>query len=320
MRRETVVMRNVRRSLFAQARSNSCDGVLKLNLDTSLDNFDLFHKSVLPYEVSKVSPRISSETVLTRPASASPTRDMKQNDWLSHSIEQVCRKTLYKNIQYRTVNMSEFQKRSDKEVIPVQKKKVPEKPKSEMPSTPVQGNAKVGVATPNNHVGDKKGNMKTPENAKIALKTPKTSTPKGASSFVRRCCKRGSSFRLLKSSDKKSVRFASAEDLTLEERQSCSPNTNSLPKPGKYGQRSFEASCSRARAEEALESIYATVSPIVPSALQEVCQKLRFADDDQNTPVKGQGGKETPENSFVSPSVLPENSPLGHYLQWIVEQ
>ncbi|KAM7298300.1 hypothetical protein ISCGN_018903 [Ixodes scapularis] len=297
-------------------RTSSNDVVLKLNLDTSLDNFDLFHKSVLPYEVSKVSPQPSPRTPTTKTSSTAVAtdKDMKREDWLAHSIEQVCRKTLYKNIQYRTVNMSEFQ---DKEIVRVQKDKLPEKPKDDVASAPALPARACVTTTPNNANG-KKGNAKTPENSKIPPKTPKTSTPK--ESFMRRCCRRGSSFRLLKSSEKKNVRFASSEDLTLEERDS--PMTNSLPKPGKYGQRSFDTSgsSSRTKAEEALENIYAAVSPIVPSALQDVCQKLPFVDDDPRTPVKGRDTAENAEDSCVSPPALPENSPLGHYLQWIVEQ
>ncbi|KAH6924956.1 hypothetical protein HPB50_027027 [Hyalomma asiaticum] len=249
--------------------------VFKLNLDSSLDNLDLFHKSVLPYQVPKVSARTGC-----------PRVEGGQDDWLSHTIEQVCRKTLYKNVQYRTVNMSS-EAGSEKDVCHVQKDKLAEKPRIDTPrltsSTP---------GSPNN----KAAGMKTPENGKTAVpKTPKTSTPKSASSFIKRC-RRGSSFRLLRSSEKKNVRFASTEDLAAEERDSPSPSL---------------------KAEEALESIYAVVSPIVPTNLRDVCRRLPFADEDSTTPVKK---PETPECSFLNPAALPQNSPLGHYLQWIVEQ
>uniref|UniRef100_A0A224Y838 Protein inscuteable homologue C-terminal domain-containing protein n=1 Tax=Rhipicephalus zambeziensis TaxID=60191 RepID=A0A224Y838_9ACAR len=261
--------------------------VFKLNLDTSLDNLDLFHKSVLPYQISKVSPRIGR---------TSPREEVGQDDWLSHSIEQVCRKTLYKNVQYRTINMSS-EVGGEKDVCSVEKDKLAEKPKIDAPGpTP----APPAAGTPNN----KATGMKTPENARIAPpKTPKTSTPKSASSFMKRC-RRGSSFRLLRaSSEKKNVRFASTEDLAAEERQSPSI---------------VPSSESRVKAEEALESMYATVSPIVPKNLKDVCRRLPFADEEATTPVKR---PETPECSFLNPAhMLPQNSPLGHYLQWIVEQ
>ncbi|KAH7940100.1 hypothetical protein HPB52_021849 [Rhipicephalus sanguineus] len=260
--------------------------VIKLNLDTSLDNLDLFHKSVLPYQISKVSPRIGRTL---------PREEVRQDDWLSHSIEQVCRKTLYKNVQYRTINMSS-EVGSEKDVCFVEKDKLAEKSKIDTPgSTPVPPAAGI----PNN----KATCMKTPENARIAPpKTPKTSTPKSASSFMKRC-RRGSSFRLLRSSsEKKNVRFASTEDLAAEERHSPSL---------------VPSSESRVKAEEALESMYATVSPIVPKNLKDVCRRLPFADEEAMTPVKK---PETSECSFLNPAILPQNSPLGHYLQWIVEQ
>ncbi|XP_075531833.1 spindle orientation adaptor protein inscuteable isoform X1 [Dermacentor variabilis] len=260
--------------------------VFKLNLDTSLDNFDLFHKSVLPYQISKVSPGIGC---------APPSEEAGQEDWLSHSIEQVCRKTLYKNVQYRTINMSS-EAGSEKDVCHVQKDKLAEKPKIDAPhSTPAK------PAPPNNKATD----LKTPENVKVLVpKTPKTSTPKSASSFMKRC-RRGSSFRLLRSSEKKNVRFASTEDLAAEERDS--PNGSLVP-----------PSETRVKAEEALKSIYATVSPIVPTDLRDVCRRLPFADEDaMMSPVKK---TETPECSFLNSAVFPENSPLGHYLQWIIEQ
>lgn len=264
--------------------SEKSHGVFKLNLDTSLDNLDLFHKSVLRYQISKVSPRIGR---------SSPKQEVRQDDWLSHSIEQVCRKTLYKNLQYRTVNMSS-EVGGEKDVCFVEKDKLAEKQKIDAP-----GSTPAPPGTPNN----KATGVKTPEDARIALpNTPKTSTPKSASSFMKRC-RRGSSFRLLRaSSEKKNVRFASTEDLAAEERHSPSLAP------------SFEF---RVKAEEALESIYATVSPIVPKNLKDVCRRLPFADDEPATPVKK---LETPERSFVSPVMLPQNSPLGHYLQWIVEQ
>lgn len=312
-----------------QASSKSPDVVLKLNLDTSLDNFDLFHKSVLPYQVSKVSPQASPRIVIGGPASptSAPGKDVENEDWLAHSIEQVCRKTLYKNVQYRTVNMSS-ETGCEKDVAHVRKEKLPEKPKVDLqlPATPAAANKPpppptVAPVTPNNKSAAKKDNLRTPENAKIPPKTPKTSTPKSASSFMKRC-RRGSSFRLLRSSERKNVRFASTEDLTAEERDTPkNPAERLLVEPAKREQDSLEVSSdSRAKAEEALESIYATVSPIVPTPLREVCRKLPFADEDVKTPVRGQSGDETPECSFLNPAVLPENSPLGHYLHWIVEQ
>ncbi|KAK8780351.1 hypothetical protein V5799_018307 [Amblyomma americanum] len=285
--------------ISASGRSDSV--VRKLNLDTSLDNFDLFHKSVLPYQVSKVSPQPSPRI------GGAPSPTSAKDDWLTHSIEQVCRKTLYKNVQYRTVNMSSDADR-EKDVCHLPKDKLPEKPKIDVP-LPVEAARKAsplpGVVTPNNKVD----NLKTPENAKVPHRTPKTSTPKGASSFIKRC-RRGSSFRLLRSSEKKNVRFASSEDLTPEERRSP-PDGGAAP----------QVECSRAKAEEALESMYATVSPIVPTEIRDVCRRLPFADEEEPTEKNGQAaGPETPECSFVNPAALPEGSPLGHYLQWIVEQ
>ncbi|XP_064489656.1 protein inscuteable homolog isoform X2 [Ornithodoros turicata] len=282
--------------------------VIKVNLDNSLDNFDLYHKSIIPYDVPKgrkspVSPPVPPRSSVIRTPSFLGSK-AKEDDWLSHSIEHVCRKTLYKNIEYRTVNMSEF---NEKESAPALKNNIVEKPKPNEYALKDSTNTKVGVATPNNHViaNGKKPNFVTPVNAEKGLKTPKTSTPK-SNSFVRRCC-RASSFRLRKASAKKDVRFASAEDLSAEELKAetpkCTPRAEtSISKDDSLG-------------------LCTTISPITSGdALEGIRQRLAFADESQLDAKDGKEEQDTPENSFVSPAALPPDSPLGHYLQWVVEQ
>ncbi|OQR66242.1 protein inscuteable-like [Tropilaelaps mercedesae] len=215
-------------------------------------------------------------------------------EWLVQSIEQVCRKTLFKKVATNTVNefVATPLTKTEKLPSPILKHKTP---------------------------------VVEPKKSSPVTSTPKR--PGQAKSLIRRC-----SLRLRRSDDKKKmVRFASAEDVfSVSAREDftetdLSATVASLPLRGKYGSSPQEPLPLGSSTGES--HIYDPVTPVhmetprVPvrhrRSLQQVTKRLNFDDTSDQSHIYATAFEQPQPSSAVQ---LEESHPLSHYLQWIVEQ
>lgn len=260
-----------------------------------------YHKPAKGVSATRLTRKSSTGSTTT---SASEVEDGRQSsfscssseaEWLVQSIEQVCRKTLFKQVATNTVNefVASPATKTEKLPSPILKHKTP-------------------VVEPK--------------------KSPVTSTPKRhnqTKSLIRRC-----SLRLRRSDDtkKKMVRFASAEDVfSVSGREEfteteLSVPIASLPLRGK----SSPSPQKPVQLNSSGEShIYDPVTPIhmetprVPvrhrRSLQQVTKRLNFDDTftSDNSHIYATAFEQPQPSNAVQ---LEESHPLSHYLQWIVEQ